>query len=89
MAIETLVTNTDDRSLIATITGNVTVDDWTGLRRTTVVIEQVHWYDGASRGDRPGDELKRVIERSTVDCVRRVVPRAFATLGNRRGDVSN
>jgi hypothetical protein len=36
-AIEALVTNTDDRSLIATIAVNVTVDDWARLARTTVV----------------------------------------------------
>ncbi len=83
------MTNTDDRSLIATIAGNEAVDDWAGLARTTVVIERIHCYDGASRGDRPGDELERVIKRNTVDCICGMIPRAFATLEDRRADVSN
>lgn len=88
-AIEALVTNTDDRPLIATIAGGATVDDWTRLARSAVAIEWVHWDDGASRGDWPGDEFERVIKRSTVNCVCGMIPRAFATLDNRRADVSN
>jgi hypothetical protein len=88
-AIKALVTNTDDRSLIATIAGGATVDDWAGLARSTVSTEGLHWNDGASRRDWLGDELERVIKRSTVNCVRGIIPRAFATLDNRRADVSN
>ena len=83
------MTNTDDRSLIATIAGNEAVDDWAGLARTSVVVERIHWDDGASRGNWPGDELERVIKRSTVDCICGMIPRAFTALENRRADVSN
>lgn len=88
-AVEALVTDTDDRPLIATIADNGTVDDWAGLARTTVAIERIHWEDGASRGDWLGDELERVIERSTVNCICGMIPRAFAALENRRAYVSN
>jgi len=49
------VTDTNDRSLVATITGNGMVGDWAGLVRTTVAIEQIHWEGGASHGDWSGD----------------------------------
>ena len=83
------MTNTDDRSLVAAIAGGGTVDDWAGLARSTVAIERIHWNDGASRGNWSGDELERVIERSTVNCVRGVIPGAFAALDDRRAHVSN
>jgi hypothetical protein len=67
--IEALVTNTDDRSLIATIAGDVMVDDWARLARTRVVTEWIHRDDGAPRGDGPGDEFKCVIKSSTMNCV--------------------
>lgn len=87
--IEALMTNTDDRPLIATIAGNESVDDWAGLARTTVVVERIHRDDGASRGNWPGDKLERVIKRSTVNCICGMIPRAFAALENRRAYVSN
>lgn len=83
------MTNTDDRPIIATIAGGATVDDWTRLARGAVAIEWIHRDDGASRGDWLGDELERVIKRSTVNCVCGMIPRAFAALDNRRADVSN
>jgi len=81
------MTNTDDRSLIATIAGNVAVDDWAGLARR--IAEWVYWGDGASRGDGSCDEFERVIESSTVNCICGMISGAFATLEDRRGDVSN
>jgi hypothetical protein len=77
-AVEALVTDTDDRPLIATIAGNGTMDDWARLARTTVAIERIHREDGASHGNWLGDELERVIERSTVNCICGMIPRAFA-----------
>jgi hypothetical protein len=56
---------------------------WTtgpGWRGLLLSIERIHWDDGASRGDWLGDELERVIERSTVNCVCGMNPRAFAAL---------
>ena len=83
VAIEAFVTNTDDRSLVATIAGDVVMDNWAWLARSTVVIERIHRDDGAPRGDGPGDKFKRVIESSTVNCVCGMISRALATLKSR------
>lgn len=83
------MTDTDDRPLIATIAGNGAMDDWAWLARTTVPMERIHWDDGASCGDWLGDELERVIERSTMNCICGMSPRAFAALEDRRAYVSN
>ena len=65
------------------------MDDWARLAWIFVCIEQVHRDDGASHGDRLGNKFECVIESSTVNCVCRMSPRAFAALDNRRADVSN
>ena len=77
------MTNTDDRTLIATITGDVMMDDWTRLARNRVAIKRIHRGDGASRGDGPGDELEGVIESGAVNCICGMISRALATLNNR------
>jgi hypothetical protein len=86
--IEALVTNTDDRSHLATIARNGAVDDLAGTWRTTASIERVHW-DRVSRGDWLGDDLGRMIERITVNCVLRMLLCTFAALGDRRAGISN
>jgi hypothetical protein len=83
------VTNTDDRSLMATIAVNAAVGDWARLARTAVGIERIHCGDGASSGDWPGDDLERVVKCSTMNCICRMSPCTFAALGNRRANVSN
>src|SRR5258708_7565883 len=88
-AIEAFMTNADDRSCVATIAGDVPVNDWTRATRVAVVIEWMHRGDGASSGDRSGDELERVIKRSTMNCVCRKIPGAFTTLEDRRPNVSS
>jgi hypothetical protein len=81
-AIEALMTNTDDRSLIATIAGDAIMDDWARLAGTTVAVEWIHGDDGASRGDGLGDKLEGVIESRAVNCVRGMNSRTLATLKN-------